>query len=376
MFHLAAVFEESDVVGGRLDAQDEPQLVVHLDRHPTHMVLDAGALDAGVKVVADLGLHVSSELMAQERRHVVRLDSVDRRARQDLVQRSEVSLALEDDVGGVFDLHQAPVVARFELLDDGAVDARPAVQLPVQCANNQLLGQFLSSREILDLDEGVVGESKADPSLAQLGRQVVMAIEVELEPERYPGRHTQVAQPKPLIDEVEVVVQTLRVPVPERQLARLLVVPGPVGRTGFHRREDMDQAGMLAPLTKDLLDPAFLAEIALPFDVLDLQAVLLGQALGVTPNLFAQGLGELGEVEDTDLASPQLCAHRVGIANLGNRACNDYPVEARQSPADLVGVPFRQQLRHDSLLQGREMAPSLILSCRGASTSMVPAMPG
>ncbi len=62
---------------------------------------------------------------------------------------------------------------------------------------------------------------------------------------------------------------------------------------------------------------------------LDLQVVVLRQALSVGPDLFGQRLGEPGEVEDSDLPRPQLCAHRVGVADLGNRAGDDHSIEAR-----------------------------------------------
>ncbi len=297
VYNLAAVLEESDVVGGRLDTQDDPQLVVHLDRHPAHVVLDAGVevLDAGVEIIADLGLHVPVQLLAQEGRHVARLDGVDGRAREDLVERPEVGLALKDDIGGVRDLHQAPVIPGAEVRDGGAVGPSPPIQLPMQGADDQLLGQLLSPREVLDLNEGVVGQGEADPGLTQLSRQVVVAVEVELEPKRHPRWHSQVAQPQSLIDEVEVVVQALRIPRLEEQFARVLVVPRPERRTWLHRREDVDRAGMVAPLAKDLLDPPFLAEVAPPLDELDLQAVLPRQTFGVVPNLIPKGLGELGE---------------------------------------------------------------------------------
>ena len=47
MFHLAVVLESGDVVGGGLDAQDEAEFVVNLNRGFAETMLDAGALDPG-----------------------------------------------------------------------------------------------------------------------------------------------------------------------------------------------------------------------------------------------------------------------------------------------------------------------------------------
>jgi hypothetical protein len=46
MFYLAVVLESGNVVSGGLDAQDEGEFVVDLDRGFAKTMLDAGALDA------------------------------------------------------------------------------------------------------------------------------------------------------------------------------------------------------------------------------------------------------------------------------------------------------------------------------------------
>ena len=55
------MFEKRDVVGGRLDAQHDPVLVVHFDGGLSHVVFDAGSLNAGVKVIAHVILVVAVE---------------------------------------------------------------------------------------------------------------------------------------------------------------------------------------------------------------------------------------------------------------------------------------------------------------------------
>ena len=54
MFHLAVVLESGHVIGHGLDAQDESEFVVDLDRGLAKTMLDAGALDPRCKLTADL----------------------------------------------------------------------------------------------------------------------------------------------------------------------------------------------------------------------------------------------------------------------------------------------------------------------------------
>ena len=64
--YLAVVLEEGDVHHRGFDPQDQPELVVHLDRHRPHGVLDARPLDARIKPVAPLVLVVAVQFPAQD----------------------------------------------------------------------------------------------------------------------------------------------------------------------------------------------------------------------------------------------------------------------------------------------------------------------
>ena len=110
MGYRAVVCEPAWVVGRRFDAQDEGGLVIRLDRTRAHMVLDPGALDPGVEVIADLLGIVGVQLAAQERRDLSGLHRVNRRANERLVDVSQVRLSPKNDVGGVLHLCQAPPV--------------------------------------------------------------------------------------------------------------------------------------------------------------------------------------------------------------------------------------------------------------------------
>jgi hypothetical protein len=58
--------------------------------------------------------------------------------------------------------------------------------------------------------------------------------------------HTNITEPKLLIDDVEVIVQTLAIIRSEIGLIGLFVRPWFIGLTGFHGREDMDKPWMSA----------------------------------------------------------------------------------------------------------------------------------
>jgi hypothetical protein len=65
---------------------------------------------------------------------------------------------------------------------------------------------------------------------------------------------------------------------PQEGAVRLLVVPGLVAVAGFHCRDDMDQAGMVAAGGKHLGDDVLLAE------------VVLGNVFDDTPLVFANSV--------------------------------------------------------------------------------------
>src|SRR5262249_62409831 len=77
MFYLAVVLESGDVVGGGLDAQDEAEFVVNLNRGFAETMLDAGALDPGCELTADLLGELGGDLVAQEGGHVFGFDGQD-----------------------------------------------------------------------------------------------------------------------------------------------------------------------------------------------------------------------------------------------------------------------------------------------------------
>lgn len=104
VFHAAVVTEEGDVVGDGLDTEHATELVVHLERGAAHLMADAGALDPGVEVVADLAGVACIELLAEEGGDLLGTDGVHGGADQRVVEGGQVLGPFEYDVGGVLHL--------------------------------------------------------------------------------------------------------------------------------------------------------------------------------------------------------------------------------------------------------------------------------
>jgi len=129
-----------------------------------------------------------------------------------------------------------------------------------------------------NLQEDVVSEGEADPSGGELAGQPAMSVAIELEAKRAPSRHAQIDQPQLGVDEVEVIMQALAAVRPQEGAMRALVVPGLVAVTGFHRRDDMDEAGMIATDGKHLGDNVLLADMVFAICSMETPAALANSA--------------------------------------------------------------------------------------------------
>jgi len=291
-----------------------------------------------VEVVADLTLVVCSQFASKESDYVLRLDSMDGSVGDSAVERLKFGLAPEDHVGGVLHLHQAPMIPRTEISSCRAILGRDFIQVPVKSPDVQGIGQDLSAREVDNVDEGIFQQGASDPFFLELYGQLVMPVEIELQAERCPGGHPQVAQPQLRVDEVEVVMQAFRLGGLESGLSSGLVVPGPERGSGFHRREDVDQTGVITTPGDDCLDALFLPKVVAP-DELDLQSVLAGKLLSACADLLSEPLGEQRVIEEANSPHPQVPRHGFCMADVGERANNHHPVEAGQGATNFGCMP-------------------------------------
>ena len=180
------------------------------------------------------------------------------------------------------------------------------------------------------------------------------------------GRHAQIDQAQLGVHEVEVVMEAFAGIRPQEGAVRLLVVPGLVAVAGFHCRDDMDQAGMVAAGGKHLGDDVLLAEVVLG-NVFDDNATSIRQLGGALAHSIPKRFGKSRIVEDPDLSRRKKSRHSLGIAGARQRAGDDDPVVAGEHPGEAPAVTLCQKLPQAPL--PLRLSPASILSC------LVPASP-
>ena len=352
VYYLAVVFEKGDVVGGCLDAQHDAVFIVHFNGGFSHVVLDACSLNAGMEIIAEFILVVGGKFAAQKGGDIVGLYCVGGGSDQFVIKRGEVFLAFENDVGGVFDLHEAPMVTTGELLEDGAIGLGGFVQEFVQSIRTNGIGEFLRRFGIFNVNKSVVEHFVANAVFIQFPCQFIVAVEVKLQPEGCPGGYAKIAQAQIRQDEVEVIMQTLALGILEKGFMCFFVVPRFVGCTRLHRRENMHQTWMIAAFSEDGLDAFLFAEI-LFLDKIDFQAVLSCNCLGVLTQHIAQLLGPLGKIKNTDIVVVEPAGCGACIANIHQGAGDNNTVVARERKGNLVCMAFNK-FTHGSIMKQNE----------------------
>ncbi len=341
VFHLPAVFKKAYIVDRRLNTQNDPQFVIHLNRHGSHVMIDPGPFDSGMKIIAHLSLIGPVKLPSQEGCDLLGFDRVNCRTDDPFVQGTKVALIFENHIRSELNLHQGPMITRWEMPDHGTIHLGHLIQSPMKHFDLEAIGDLLGLREILHFDEGIVQKTVGELLAPKETCQQMMSVKIELQPEGSPGRHPQITQPQIFKDEVEIVVDALGFRASEKGLARLLVMPRLERRTGLQGGEDMDQSRMIATILDDLLDAILLTEILLS-NKFDLQTILLGQFFRTETNFVPQGFCEPGIIEDADALGSQVATHRFGIADIGKGPRDDYPIKTGKDSPNFAGISFCQ----------------------------------
>lgn len=344
MFHPAVVFKKGNVIDSRFDTQHQAVFIVHFDRHRPHVVFNACSLDAGAEVVAHLVLVIGMQIPSEKGSNVVGLDGMDGRPDQFIIDGRKIALSVENNVRGIFGLHDAPVVAVLKMADHRTIQMGISIQYPVNPFYVEVVGPFLRLVKVVDVDKTIVEQGRCNALIGQLSRQLVMAVEIELETKRRPGRHAQITEAQVGVDEIKVVVQAFAAVAFEERFAGLFVVPGLIAGTRFHGREDMDKTGLRAALSDNLLDALLLAKILFANEV-DGKAVLTGNLFGVFPEVLPERHRPLGIVEYADVALPQKQCHSVGITNAGNRTRQYDAVKTRNNAFNFTPMSLNE-IRH------------------------------
>src|SRR5215470_4522050 len=106
------------------------------------------------------------------------------------------------------------------------------------------------------------------------------------------------------VDEVEVIMQAFTGRRAQERAMGLLAVPRLVSGAGFHRRDDMHQAGMVAARGQHLGNHVLLADLAVG-NVLDANAGTRRQLRGALAHAVTKRLGKTRIIEDADLPRRQ-----------------------------------------------------------------------
>lgn len=335
MFYLTVVFEKGHIVDGGFDAQDERELVIHLDGNGSHGVFDASAFNANVEAVPHLVLIVAVEFASKEGSDVVGFYGVNRRTCEIVVNGSQIGLPFKDYVRSIFDLIDAPMIGESKMLMDGTKSAGKLVQLQVKRSSFPAVGDLLSAFPIADFVEGVVDQFIRDSLRAQLQSQPAMAIAVDLQSAGQPGRDPDVAKPQLFIHEIKIEVQTFALIGFQKGLAALFVMPRLVCRAWFHGRENPYQSRMFATFGQHLFDSVFLAKVPLA-NKFNLDSMVGCQLLGVLMQLSLEGFGKPRVIENPYLALVQPGSHAFGKANVGQRSKDQNPIVAGEDAGDLL----------------------------------------
>lgn len=130
LFHSAVVLDEGHVVDSILDAGDEAELVVELEVGRASVVVDAGAVDAGGEIVTDFILEACGVLGAEELATCPPWTTSRAGGTHDGgAERLELGFLVEHDVGGMFDLREAPMGAVPEVTQHRTEALRPTVEV-------------------------------------------------------------------------------------------------------------------------------------------------------------------------------------------------------------------------------------------------------
>jgi hypothetical protein len=153
---LAILLEEGNVHRGGLNAQNYVELVIQLDGDGTHLVFDARTQPAYVEAIAHFSLVVAMQFAAQKRGNVGWFDSLNQGFQEIRIERLESLLVLEDQICGIFGLHDALTVRQLQVSDDRTVLLGELIQFSVQHGHVQLGSQLVGQVKVSELEECIV----------------------------------------------------------------------------------------------------------------------------------------------------------------------------------------------------------------------------
>ena len=151
---LAVVLESGDVIGGGLQAQDEAEFVIDLDRGFAETMPDAGPLDPRCELTADLLGELGSDPVAEEGGDVFGFDSEDGLPGKLLIEGFEDGWRAEHQIRGVLDLHETPMVGLSEHVEHRTALLGVPIEDVTQHVGREAIGKGLRALPVVDAQEG------------------------------------------------------------------------------------------------------------------------------------------------------------------------------------------------------------------------------
>lgn len=165
------------------DAQEQPEFVVHFNAVFADFVFEAKAFLPGFEGFEDFVLELGHESTAQESQ-----DIFCRKAQQGVfgelgIEGAEIILGTEHDIGGVFGLVNGPVIvhALEQVVEQGIHASGQGVQTSGPGQADELIGQSLRPRQIVELDKGVFELFKSDVTAGHLTCQPGVSVNRDLD---------------------------------------------------------------------------------------------------------------------------------------------------------------------------------------------------
>ncbi len=117
--HLPILLEETHVVHGHFNSQNQTKLVVHRERDGTYDVFEPCAQPTPIEAIAHLAAIVAVQFLSEESGDVRGFDRVNQGFHAVGIERLQVALPLEDQVGRTLRdrLVDAPRIGEIQALD-------------------------------------------------------------------------------------------------------------------------------------------------------------------------------------------------------------------------------------------------------------------
>jgi hypothetical protein len=332
-----------NIIDRGFDTQYETEFVIHLDGICTHMVTYASPFKAGIKVVADFALVIHMKFCAQKGSDVFRFNRNNGAANEGLIKKLKIGLFSEDNVSGIFNLDERPIVGEGEGFNERTTPLGQNIQDLVQVGYTNLIGEFLGSGKIGQIQESIVMHGMGNRTFGEISGQPVMPVKVELQMKGTPGGDAQIAQTKEFIDKVKIVIKTFAYAASKRSIAGLGISPGLISGTLFHHRKDSDQAGMTTSFFDNGLNLVFFTNFPDFTNKLYLNAIFSRQIFSILAYFFIKGFAPDGIIKKQDLTIIEERGHSLWVTPIDKSTPNNDSIKTRQNTLDLVFILFGNQ---------------------------------